>query len=71
MCIRDRSWGEAKELLYESINKELTPIRESYENYISDKTIINDLLSDGSKKVRIIAKQKISEIRDDIGIKNI
>ena len=64
------SWGEAKELLYESINKELTPIRESYENYISDKNIINDLLSDGSKKVRIIAKQKISEIRDAIGIKN-
>ena len=64
------SWGEAKALLYESINKELTPIRESYENYISDKNIINDLLSDGSKKVRIIAEQKISEIRDAIGINN-
>ena len=37
---------------------------------LRDKNIINDLLSDGSKKVRIIAKQKISEIRDAIGIKN-
>ena len=42
-----------------------------YEELIKDKNYINDVLSDGSKKARLLAKEKISEIREVIGIKKI
>ena len=42
------SWGDAKNKLFEVVNNEITPIRESYEKLQEDKDFINDLLSDGS-----------------------
>ena len=65
------SWGEAKEMLFNTINNELKPIRSRYVELIKDKDYINDVLSDGSRKARSIAKQKIKEIREVIGITNI
>ena len=65
------SWGEAKEILFDVINAELKPIRSRYEDLIKDKNYINDVLSDGSKKARLLAQEKISEIREVIGIKKI
>jgi hypothetical protein len=49
----------------------MMPVREKYESYSSDKNLLNDLLNDGSKKVRPIAKEMLSSIRDSIGIKKI
>ena len=61
--------GRAKEILFDVINAELKPIRSRYEDLIKDKNYINDVLSDGSKKTRLLAQEKISEIREVIGIK--
>ena len=65
------SWGEAKEVLFHSINKELKPIRLKYEELSKNKDNINDLLSDGAKKARIIAKEKIQHIRESVGLSKI
>ena len=65
------SWGEAKEILFNLINKELEPIRNRYNDLVNDQALINDLLNDGAKKARLIAKDKLSEIREVIGIKSI
>ena len=65
------SWGEAKEVLFHSINKELKPIRLKYEELSKNKDNINDLLSDGAKKARIIAKEKIQYIREAVGLSKI
>jgi len=65
------SWGEAKEILFDSINKELQPIRTKYEELSENKDHINDLLSDGAKKTRIIAKEKILQIREAVGLTKI
>ena len=62
-------WGDAKNMLFEVINRDIAPIRNKYETLSSDKTLINDLLSDGASKVRISAKEMISNLRDSIGIK--
>ena len=64
-------WGDAKNMLFEVINRDIAPIRNKYETLSSDKTLINDLLSDGASKVRISAKEMISNLRDSIGIKKI
>ena len=62
------SWGDAKKDLFNVVNTELEPIREKYNELLDDKDYLNDLLSDGAKKARGLAKVKISKIRDAIGI---
>jgi len=65
------SWGDAKGKLFEAINTEVTPVRERYMSLLSDTDLINDQLSDGSKKVREIAKEMLDSIRQSIGISSI
>ena len=65
------SWGDAKNKLFEVVNNEITPIRESYEKLQEDKDFINDLLSDGSNKVRPIAKELLDSIKSSVGINKI
>ena len=64
-------WGDAKNMLFDVINRDIAPIRNKYETLSTDKTLINDLLSEGASKVRISAKEMISNLRDSIGIKKI
>ena len=47
------------------------PIRSRFEELKEDDDYINDLLSDGAKKARYIAKNKISQIKEVIGITKI
>ena len=65
------SWGDAKNKLFNIVNNEMLPIREKFMSLESDKNLLNDLLQDGSKKVRPIAQEMLTSIRDSIGIKNI
>ena len=65
------SWGEAKEVLFNIVNTEIEPIRSKYEDLSKDKNFINEVLEDGSKKARILAKDKIAQIREVIGITKI
>ena len=64
-------WGDAKNKLFNIVNNEMLPIREKFMSLESDKKLLNDLLYEGSKKVRPIAQQMLASIRDSIGIKNI
>ena len=64
-------WGDAKNKLFNIINNEMLPLREKYILLENDKNLLNDLLHDGSKKVRPIAQEMLASIRDSIGIKNI
>jgi tryptophanyl-tRNA synthetase len=64
-------WGDAKNKLFNVVNNEMTPVREKYDSLVNDKNLLNDLLNEGSKKVRPIAQEMLSSIRDSIGIKKI
>ena len=65
------SWGDAKNKLFESINKELSPIRETYNKLSQDKGLVNDLLDAGASKVRPLAADMLGEIRELVGISKI
>jgi len=65
------SWGDAKNKLFESINKELSPIRETFNKLQQDKNLVNDLLDAGAAKVRPLAADMLSEIRELVGISKI
>ncbi|MDR2601342.1 MAG: tryptophan--tRNA ligase [Spirochaetaceae bacterium] len=61
-------WGEAKEELFNAANRVLKPIRERYENLISNPQEIDRILREGSQKAREIASQTISRLRNAIGL---
>ena len=65
------SWGDAKNKLFEKVNEHILPIRDSYNSLSSNKELINDLLEEGSSKVRPMAKELLSEVRESIGISKI
>ena len=65
------SWGDAKNKLFESINKELSPIRETFNKLQQDKNLVNDLLDAGAAKVRPLAADMLGEIRELVGISKI
>ena len=71
MIIKTALVGEMQNKLFNIVNAEMLPIREKYESLINDKNLLNDLLSEGSNKVRPIAQEMLSGIRDSIGIKKI
>ena len=65
------SWGDAKEKLFLKINAQLEPIRIKYDELHQDKNYINDVLRDGAIKARSHAVEKISLIKEVIGISKI
>ncbi|GAB4222455.1 MAG: tryptophan--tRNA ligase [Francisella sp.] len=61
-------WGEAKQILFEKINDYLKEAREKYDYYINNSKIIDDILANGSAKVRPLAKNKLQQVKDVIGM---
>ncbi|HNX03197.1 MAG TPA: tryptophan--tRNA ligase [Candidatus Cloacimonas sp.] len=61
-------WGQAKQELFEVVNAELTPIRERYNYWINNQDVIWNALKAGSEKARILASDKIKQLRKIIGI---
>ncbi|WP_243049963.1 tryptophan--tRNA ligase [Dyella sp. RRB7] len=63
-------WGEAKQVLFERIEVDVAPMRESYDALIARPGVIEEILHEGAKKARAIAAPKIAELRDAIGLRS-
>jgi tryptophanyl-tRNA synthetase len=63
-------WGEAKQVLFERIEVDVAPMRESYDALIARPAVIEEILQEGAKKARAIAAPKIAELRDAIGLRS-
>ena len=61
-------WGEAKQELFETIEKIVAPKRLIYDDLINNKEKIDRILEEGAVKARVIASKKITELRKIIGI---
>jgi len=61
-------WGHAKQVLYEKINQELTPLRARYDYLMSHQDYIHEILNDGSQQARELAAQKMAQLRGIIGV---
>ena len=62
------SWKEAKEELFNVLNTHLTPLRERYNELISQPDDIKRILEEGSARARELAAKKIKELRQVIGV---
>jgi len=63
-------WGEAKQVLFERLEVEIAPMRESYDALMARPAVIEEILHEGAKKARAIAAPKVAEIRDAIGLRS-
>ena len=62
-------WGDAKNLLFESLHDFLTPFNAEYENIIKDKSYVESVLIEGATKAKEFSQPLIEEIRKSVGIK--
>ncbi len=63
------AWGEAKQILFERIDREVAPMREKYEALIARPAEIDRLLLAGAEKARQLATPFIRELRHAVGLR--
>ncbi|MBQ8829282.1 MAG: tryptophan--tRNA ligase [Burkholderiaceae bacterium] len=63
------SWGEAKEIVFRQINKEIAPKRELYNHLMSNPGKVEEILQEGASRIRPIARKLLDEVRDAVGLR--
>jgi tryptophanyl-tRNA synthetase len=61
-------WGEAKEELFRAANRELTPLRQRFEELLTDPAKLDTILAQGAEKARPIAARTVARLRKAAGI---
>jgi len=60
--------GEVKEKLAKAINEYLSPMRERYAKYESEKGLIETIVMNGTERMRKIAAETMQEVRKAMGL---
>ena len=63
------AWGDAKQALFERVDREVAPMRERYEALMADPSQVEAVLQQGAAKVRPMAQALIARAREAVGIK--
>jgi tryptophanyl-tRNA synthetase len=63
------AWGDAKQMLFERIEREVAPMREKYEALIADPAELDRVLLAGADKARRLASPFIRELRHAVGLR--
>ncbi|MCB0357637.1 MAG: hypothetical protein KDD40_11545, partial [Bdellovibrionales bacterium] len=61
-------WGEAKQILFELVDQQLSPMRDEFHRLMADKPYLDKLLKEGSVKAREQAQALLSVLRKAMGI---
>jgi tryptophanyl-tRNA synthetase len=63
------AWGEAKQLLFERLDREIAPMREVYDELIRDPVRIEKTLLAGAGKARAVATPFTARLRHAVGLR--
>ncbi len=63
------AWGDAKQLLFERIDREVAPMRETYEALINNPAELDRILLAGADKARSLATPFMREVRHAVGLR--
>ena len=63
------AWGDAKQMLFERIDREVGPMREKYEALIASPAELDRILLAGAEKARRLATPFIRELRHAVGLR--
>jgi len=65
------SWADAKQMVFERLDRELTPMRERYETLMRDPGAIEDILLAGAEKARRLSTPFMAQLRHAVGLRNL
>jgi tryptophanyl-tRNA synthetase len=65
------AWGEAKQLLFERIDQEIAPMRNTYEALINNPAELERILLAGAGKARAIATPFTATLRQAVGLRDL
>ncbi len=64
-------WGDAKQILFERIDSEISPMREKYESLMNNPVQIEAILLKGAEKARQIATPFMQSLRQAVGLRGL
>ena len=65
------AWGDAKQLLFERIDREIAPMRERYEHLTSHPQELEQILLAGAAKARKLSTPFMAQLRSVVGLRNL
>ena len=65
------AWGDAKQVLFERIDHEMAPMRNTYEALMANPAKVDALLLQGAEKARALATPFIKELRHAVGLRRL
>lgn len=65
------AWGDAKQILFERIDREIAPMRETYLALMADPGKIETILLAGAAKARHIATPFMGRLREAVGLRDL
>ncbi|MBT9506144.1 tryptophan--tRNA ligase [Rhodoferax sp.] len=65
------AWGDAKQLVFERIDREIGPMREAYEALMKDPAKIEAILLAGAVKARQLATPFMGRLRQAVGLRDL
>ncbi|MDR0183697.1 tryptophan--tRNA ligase [Lysobacter arvi] len=66
------AWGEAKQALFERIDREISPLREKYDALIAQPAHIETILRDGAQRLRErYARPTLDALRSAVGLRDL
>jgi tryptophanyl-tRNA synthetase len=68
---RGIGWGDAKQLVFERIDRELAPMRTHYEELLADPARLEGILLDGAEKARALSGPFIASLRHAVGLRRL
>ena len=64
-------WADAKQMLFERIDREVAPMRESYQSLMRHPERLEDMLKAGAAKARRIATPFTAKLRHAVGLRDL
>jgi tryptophanyl-tRNA synthetase len=65
------SWSDAKQELFDRIDREIAPMRAKYEHLVNHPNELEDILQAGAAKARARATPFLRELRQAVGLRNL
>jgi tryptophanyl-tRNA synthetase len=65
------SWADAKQLLFERVDREIAPMREAYQALMADPAKIETILLAGAAKARALSKPFMGQLRHAVGLRDL
>jgi tryptophanyl-tRNA synthetase len=64
-------WGDAKQMVFERLDREIAPMREHYEALVADPERIERILLAGAEKARAMSQPFMTRLRHAVGLRRL